>query len=783
MKNTDYIGIEKLTGEQLARARKMAEDELRLEGAEVTTAMIVTRTEEYLYHDTAEAFLRELRPEFAKREQSAPARPPKVAVPAEAVSAVPANGTGEAEVERVIRVKLVDLDPSPLNPRTNFPAEQLEEMAESILSRGVIQPLIVRSVKRGRWEIVAGHRRYRAAEIAKVADVPVIARALDDGDVVEVMLIENLQRADLSPIEEARGIEMMLSLKGADGSTPRHTVESIAKKIGRTEKSVANTRRILRVPEKFHAKIADGSLPRTICYLIAAIPDAKLREKAAAEIVKGDYNGPFTKRGAQEHIRRNYMVELRGSPFDQKDATLVPVKEEAGERCAGGACDSCPLNSANRQDDDIERGHITMCMNPACYQLKVDAHVRGAMRAAESAGDKLVTGKAAAKLLGWEGDVLSGTGLVKLNEKPTGELVGAKKAPNWEKMLGGEVKAQVTTVIDAKGRVFRLVDRKQAIEAAKVNGFKDLFVAGAEKKASPREQDDVKMKERQAKEREQGKLDTATAAAWVQSLVEHIATKGLNAKSWLLLLSLAIGHAGSDGRKWTINRRGLESVKVKDKWRGEISNDEKTLETHARTLDEAGIIAFVVELMLSQGMRWHGVKDESLIALCTACGIDLAAIEARVKAQMAEKKKPKNAAAQESQGNKGGKLKPGKTSVESIKEEKALDVLSRQLETMRKSMKMEVSDVLAVAHQVLGRGVKTHGGANNFWLKEDYELTIAELVKRAAKDGLAKRPAAKLLTAAEKSAQLAFVDDVRKAKVKLVSPSAKKKAAGSEVEI
>lgn len=124
------------------------------------------------------------------------------------------------------------LDPSPTNPRKSFPEASLQELADSIRQAGVISPLLVRpSFASGRYEIVAGERRWRAALIVQVDSVPVIVRELQDHEVVELQCIENLQREDVSPLEEAGGYRLLIQQFG-------HTAEAIAAKIGKSRSHV-----------------------------------------------------------------------------------------------------------------------------------------------------------------------------------------------------------------------------------------------------------------------------------------------------------------------------------------------------------------------------------------------------------------------------------------------------------------------------------------------------------------------------------------------------------------
>ena len=141
--------------------------------------------------------------------------------------------------EKICQVSLTSIDPSPLQPRKEFARDTLQELVESIRQHGIIQPLIVRPMN-GRHELIAGERRWRAAQEAGLTEVPVIIRSATDLEVLELSLIENLQREDLNPIEEAQGYAR---LAGEFGMRQ----EDIALKVGRSRAAVANAMRPLRL--------------------------------------------------------------------------------------------------------------------------------------------------------------------------------------------------------------------------------------------------------------------------------------------------------------------------------------------------------------------------------------------------------------------------------------------------------------------------------------------------------------------------------------------------------
>jgi ParB family chromosome partitioning protein len=153
------------------------------------------------------------------------------------------------------RQPVENLFPNPNQPRRDFPQEALEELAASIREKGVIQPLIVRPrpAAEGTYEIVAGERRWRAAQLAQLHDLPVLIRDFTDTEVLEVAIIENIQRADLNPIEEAMGYRQLMDRFG-------HTQEKLAESLGKSRSHIANLMRLLQLPEDVQHMLRDGQL-------------------------------------------------------------------------------------------------------------------------------------------------------------------------------------------------------------------------------------------------------------------------------------------------------------------------------------------------------------------------------------------------------------------------------------------------------------------------------------------------------------------------------------------
>ena len=182
--------------------------------------------------------------------------------------------------DRHVAIEFIQANPN--NPRVDFDAEDLADLANSIREHGVIQPILVRSIggadhSNDMYEIVAGERRWRAAQIAELSSLPVLVRELDDRQALELAIIENVQRSDLNPVEEAKGYQRLLDEHG-------YTQNELGTVIGKSRSHVANTLRLLKLPESVQAFVFDGSLSaghaRT---LVNADDPEKLAKKIVAE--------------------------------------------------------------------------------------------------------------------------------------------------------------------------------------------------------------------------------------------------------------------------------------------------------------------------------------------------------------------------------------------------------------------------------------------------------------------------------------------------------------------
>lgn len=184
----------------------------------------------------------------------------------EAVSRISVSAPGEAVASGLASLTVASIEPHPEQPRRHFDEDALEELARSIAARGVIQPVVVRPMGGGRYQLVAGERRWRAAQRARLHEIPAIVRPLDDREVTALALIENLQREDLNPIEEARAYQRLSEQDGL-------TQQEIATFVDKSRSHVANLMRLLVLPGEVLDMVERAELSMGHARALAVLPD------------------------------------------------------------------------------------------------------------------------------------------------------------------------------------------------------------------------------------------------------------------------------------------------------------------------------------------------------------------------------------------------------------------------------------------------------------------------------------------------------------------------------
>ena len=187
------------------------------------------------------------------------------------------NSAQSADNSSAVTLKISEIKPNKAQARKNFDESAISELADSITQHGVLQPLLVRPLVNGGYQLIAGERRFRAARVAGLTEVPVIIKALTDEEAAVISLIENLQRENLNPVEEAYGYEELIKKYGL-------TQEEAAQKVGKSRVAVTNSLRIIKLPKKVIDMVRDGRLSAGHAKAIAGI-DGDKNIIAAAEMI------------------------------------------------------------------------------------------------------------------------------------------------------------------------------------------------------------------------------------------------------------------------------------------------------------------------------------------------------------------------------------------------------------------------------------------------------------------------------------------------------------------
>ncbi len=208
-------------------------------------------------------------------------------------------------------VNINDIEPNREQPRKTFTEEALRELSDSIAMHGVIQPLLVRPLSDGGYQLIAGERRWRASRMAGLTEVPVFIKEMTDREAMEFALIENLQREDLNPIEEAEGFKLLMD-------TYSLTQAEAAERVGKSRPAVANALRLLSLPEKVLLMVKEGKLSSGHARTLLPITDEKTLLKLAEEIVKKEISVRETER----------IVKSILNPKKDKDKTKKSPKRD-----------------------------------------------------------------------------------------------------------------------------------------------------------------------------------------------------------------------------------------------------------------------------------------------------------------------------------------------------------------------------------------------------------------------------------------------------------------------
>ena len=230
------------------------------------------------------------------------------------------NSVEENSSASAVKLSLNEIEPNKDQPRKTFDEKALSELADSIAQHGVIQPLLVRPMPDGSYQLVAGERRWRAARRAGLSEVPVVIREMSDSEMMELALIENLQREDLNPIEEAEGLQQLIHTYGL-------TQETAAARVGRSRPAIANALRLLSLPTPILELTRDGKISAGHARALLSLNDEEKMVEIADQILKKEISVREVERLAKAAAKEKKQPEnhplRRDTFYDEVELALT----------------------------------------------------------------------------------------------------------------------------------------------------------------------------------------------------------------------------------------------------------------------------------------------------------------------------------------------------------------------------------------------------------------------------------------------------------------------------
>lgn len=533
------------------------------------------------------------------------------------------------QTEPVRAIPLDSIAESKTNPRKHFDRPYLEELAASIVAHGVLQPVIVRPhpAANGKdYELVVGACRFRASVIAHQGSIPAIERKLSDREVIEIQLVENARRRDITPLEEGDTYRLLMDKHGM-------TAEEIATKVGTSKGTIYARRKLADLAKGARRMLEEDRITASVALLVARIADPKRQEDAAAVLAKGRFGNrdvPHSWREAKELIERDFMRELRGVPWKLEDAELVKD---------AGPCTTCPHRSGNQRELFGDAGRADVCTMPSCFEKKLAAARAAKLSTARAEGRDVVPTKQAFDRYGH---------LQKDYVALDAHCWDDPKGRTYKQLLGKAAKEAVVVTTNPSGDVVELVPTRGITRLLKERGH-ELGGRSDTRTARARGTDAKHERARRFRRAVAGRAIAAIAeAAEAQRQpLDHVLF-------WRWLARGLVAEIWHETLKAVCARRGLEREKPK---RGRAPSPGEVLRAWIEDQTIDPLRALVVELIAS---RSYGVSEGGwdpdtgrkvkpgytarLVEAGTLHGVEVAQVERQVAGYLAAIEKAKKPA-------------------------------------------------------------------------------------------------------------------------------------------
>lgn len=530
-------------------------------------------------------------------------------------------------------IPLAEIAASLTNPRKTFNAIKLNELADSIKATGVHQPILVRPLPSSRiadtsidhatgkpretrpvYEIVAGERRFRASIHAQQDSIPAIVRELSDDQVLEIQIVENLQRDDLTELEEAEGYEQLMQHSGI-------RADQICQKIGKSKSYVYSRLKLLDLTHECKVAMREEKIDASRAILIARIPDTKLQIKALEEALKLEWDGSQKNvKEFQRWLHDNVMLKLEHAIFKIADARLVE---------SAGSCKDCNKRTGSNPDLFADVGNADICTDPACFNQKIEAHQAQLLKRAQAKGMEIIEGKEAMKLLDSKTHLVKPGNYVDLSEKRPDLCTEGERVLTLGQLLGKDAPAPILFVHPRTQEAAELVPEDE------VNAV--LIAKGLTKKQAPAEKisdpaDELKKLqkdiERDTSKSIQSALHDATASAIRNSSADQ-AKKLLSSDVLREFLLREMDICGIDNMAEACPYQ-FTNADDHDSAANELSN-------HIQRLGSTEILRVTALYLISLERNGYGIRDKDqpiCNALAKQLDIDIDVVAKKAKASV-----------------------------------------------------------------------------------------------------------------------------------------------------
>ncbi len=492
---------------------------------------------------------------------------------------------------------LARLHESPTNTRRTW--GDLEELAANIGKVGILQPLLARPNEDG-YELVFGHRRFRAAKLAKLESVPVMVRELSDEEALEAQIIENKNRTDLHPLEEAEGFEQLVKKHG-------WTAEDIAATVGLSKAYVYGRLKLLALTKVTRKAFYEGRLTASTALYVARVPEALQGElledieRASKDRSWGDSEpDPLGAREVFTLVQDKYMLRLKNAPFDPKDAELV---------AAAGACATCPKRTGSQPELFADVRGADVCTDPLCFGKKKAASNKRLLEVAKAEGKHVASAKEVKALFPYRnGQLTYDSPKVLLDTK----CYEDPKGRTYRALLKGS-DAPITVAQDAGGTVHELADKADVAKILRAEGVKGVTA----KSRLAQSADSARYKAEQKKIADKAKKKRALTTALITACVEKAKASAPDAAWWTWLVAGVAHGSWHDVEVEISKRRGLDKP-------GNAGASAKSMERRPKLADAIkkmgvnDLRGMLVELVVTKG-AYYSYREGLHEVLAGAC--------------------------------------------------------------------------------------------------------------------------------------------------------------------